>query len=99
VREQLTRTRLGILLLLVSSGLAVSGIALIVGAMGARVFFGRSSTLADGFAATVVMLSALAAGRAVPPAVIRILSGQPGLPTVPSASGQGSGRIVPTARS
>ena len=87
VRDQLPRSRASNAILLVSGGLAISGIALTIGALGARAVFGRGSAFAVGFVATVVVLMSVAAGCAVPPAVTRMLSGQ-----------QSEPRKVPVAR-
>lgn len=71
--------------LLVSGGLAVSGIALTLGALGAGGFLRRGSVLTSGFVTVTVVLVALAAGSAVPSAVRRLLcASQPRLSVVRS---------------
>lgn len=69
------RWRVRASILLVLGGMAVSGMALTAGAIGAIAFFRRGSVQAYTFVALTVFLVAIAAGRAVSLMVIRRSSG------------------------
>ena len=61
--------------LVVAGGLAVSGVALAAGALGASAVFKRGSLAASLFVGSTVLLTAVTLGWAVSPIVLRLLAG------------------------
>jgi hypothetical protein len=75
VQEESERWHARSLTRLVSAGMAVSGVALTVGAVGSSLIFRRGSMRASVFVAVTVLFVTIAAGRAACPVITRILSG------------------------
>jgi hypothetical protein len=77
------------LIVLVSAGMAVSGVALTVGAVGSSLILKRGSMRASVFVGVTVLFVTIAAGCAARPVITRILSGlQPRAAAMRQASSQ-----------
>jgi hypothetical protein len=74
VRTESKRRHTRRLMLFLSGAMAVSGLALTVGAVGSSLLFKRGSMRASFFVAITVLLVTIAAGRDVCPAIVRYFS-------------------------
>jgi hypothetical protein len=75
VRDELERRHARGLITLVSVGMAVSGVALTVGAVSSRLILRRGSMRASVFVAITVLFVTVAAGCLAWPIIMRIFSG------------------------
>lgn len=74
VRNESKRRHTRRLMLFLSGTMAVSGLALTVGAVGSSLFFRRGSMRASLFVTITVLFVTIAAGRAACPVIVRYFS-------------------------